>query len=274
MKKVINETQLQSIVRECVKRVLSEEKYDRRGFGVESGLHRDTGTNRDTEGYNKLGLDKRGFGRDGYGLAGWDKDGYNRKGYNKEGYNRDGFDKEGYNKEGYNRAGFNKEGYNKEGFGKTMKATIERFLENRSYGTIVPYIFCHGKKYDTMTLCKTTKPITFFDILFDIENGRLPRDIQTGNLTLPLEPFWESFKSYVKLPEEMESQMKWKKQFKKYIKSYIWEELDSAKWKYSDSMYAHYNDEHDKDYVPYDDTFIPQEPSHHLNDYGEYMGQW
>lgn len=69
---------------------LEKPKYDRHGFDQETGLHKDTGTNRDSEGYNAMGLDKQGFNRKGRGLAGYDREGYDKRGMNKDGIYRSG----------------------------------------------------------------------------------------------------------------------------------------------------------------------------------------
>lgn len=108
-KKVIklNESQLQQLIIESVKKVLNEEKYDKRGFGVESGRHRDTGKKRDPEGYDRLGFDREGY----------DREGFNQAGYNREGFNKKGFDKEGFNKEGFNNKGINRDGLSMEDMG-------------------------------------------------------------------------------------------------------------------------------------------------------------
>lgn len=112
--------------------------YNKKGFNF-SGIHRDTGTKYDPEGYDEAGYDSDGYDKDGYNKRGYDRDGYNRKGYDSEGFFRDGvnaftagrYDRWGYDKDGYNRKGFNNaaihrdtgtqydpEGYDKYGFGQ------------------------------------------------------------------------------------------------------------------------------------------------------------
>lgn len=54
-------------------------EYDENGFDPETGLHRDTKTNRDKDGYNILGINKKGFTRAGKGLSSYDSDGYEHK---------------------------------------------------------------------------------------------------------------------------------------------------------------------------------------------------
>ena len=112
----LTESDLHKIVKESVNRILKEEKHDKRGFGLESGRHKDTGTKWDKEGFNKLGLDRQGFKRDGYGLAGWNREGFNKKGFDKEGFDKEGFNKKGIDRQGFNRQGFNREGFNREGY--------------------------------------------------------------------------------------------------------------------------------------------------------------
>ena len=82
-------------------------KYHVRSFD-QYGIHRDTGTKYD---------------KDGYDIDGFDKDGYNIRGFNKydihrdtgNEYDKDGYDVDGYDKDGYNRRGFDAEGI----YGKT-----------------------------------------------------------------------------------------------------------------------------------------------------------
>ena len=87
--------------------------YNKKGFSF-SGIHKDTGTEYDQDGYNEKGYDKDGYNREGY-----DKDGYDREGYDKKGSDRRGFNREGLNifiGEKYNRLGYDKDGYDRRGF--------------------------------------------------------------------------------------------------------------------------------------------------------------
>ncbi len=67
------------------------------------------------DGYDKFGYDRNGLDKDGYDKFGYNKSGYDKDGYDKFGYNKDGFNSEGYDKDGYNERGFNKEGLNRKG---------------------------------------------------------------------------------------------------------------------------------------------------------------
>ena len=104
---VLTENKLRNIIRESIHNILLE-RYDDRGFNDKSGVHKDTRTAFDPEGYDK----------DGYDVNGYNKSGWNRKGVNKETNNRydtSGYDAKGINKSGRNKAGFDREGFNKNG---------------------------------------------------------------------------------------------------------------------------------------------------------------
>lgn len=96
-----------------------EPYYDERGFDAD-GLHVDTGTP-----YNDEGYDANGYNRDG-----WDEDGYHRETgdlFDPHGYDLDGYDEQGftavgihangtrYDDDGYDAAGYNSEGIDRYG---------------------------------------------------------------------------------------------------------------------------------------------------------------
>lgn len=96
----------------------------------EDGIHKDTGTRYNKEGFDikgtnkdtltkfdNNGFDRHGFDRHGYDKNGYDEDGFNKKGINTDTgnlYGLDSYDTFGYDKDGYNNDGFNKEGRNKD----------------------------------------------------------------------------------------------------------------------------------------------------------------
>lgn len=122
-----------------------------------NGMHEETGTKYDLEGYDvrgldKTGVDREGFDRNGLGTDYRDSEGYDVNGlrkeyregaskgymYDKDGfrwhkekglygrekwvqsteYNKDGYNRAGYNRYGYDIEGYNQEGYNREGYNR------------------------------------------------------------------------------------------------------------------------------------------------------------
>lgn len=104
-KVMLNENKIRNIIRESIRNVLLE-RYDERGFNDKSGIHRDTHSAFDPEGYDK----------DGYDVNGYNKSGWNRKGINME--TNDTYDARGYDVNGINKRGRNKDGFDREGFNK------------------------------------------------------------------------------------------------------------------------------------------------------------
>ena len=104
---------------------MSAEKYDENGFGEISGVHRDTGTGYDAEGFDCLGYNADGFNRDGLNPDGFDEDGihhqtgteFNRFGETADGsrYNSDGYDCNGCDEDGYDEDGYDSEGWDSDG---------------------------------------------------------------------------------------------------------------------------------------------------------------
>ena len=88
------------------------DSYDENGFKIKNGIHKDTKTFYDNNGYNKDGFNKNGFNKSGYDKNGYDKNGFNNDGYDKNGFNKDGYDKNGFNKNGFDINAFDKEGIN------------------------------------------------------------------------------------------------------------------------------------------------------------------
>lgn len=106
--------------------VPNDDCFDADGFHRETCLHRDTGTEYDTEGYDHNGFNADGIGRDGYDHNGFDADSIHRDTgtefspagrtvdggrYDSEGYDRHGYDRHGYNADGYDSDGYNADGY-------------------------------------------------------------------------------------------------------------------------------------------------------------------
>ncbi|MGI9255943.1 MAG: hypothetical protein ACR2PY_03310, partial [Salinispira sp.] len=93
------------------------EMYDANGFN-DAGIHQDTGTRYDPNGYDKDGYAGNSYDKDGYNAAGYDIDGYNADGYDAEGYNRNGYKADSYNAAGFNADGNHRNGtkYNPEGY--------------------------------------------------------------------------------------------------------------------------------------------------------------
>lgn len=106
--------------------------YDSRGFN-ERGIHKDTKTLFDPEGFNVNGWNGNGWNKDkiyyktgtkynkkGYDILGFNKDGYNSNGFNRNGTNIETgtkYDKRGFNIKGINASGFTKYGV----YAKTKK---------------------------------------------------------------------------------------------------------------------------------------------------------
>ncbi len=89
------------------------EMYDANGFN-DAGIHQETGTRYDPNGYDKDGYNSNGYDKDGYAGNGYDKDGYDKDGYAGNGYDEDGYDKDGYDSNGYDKDGFNAAGFDTE----------------------------------------------------------------------------------------------------------------------------------------------------------------
>jgi hypothetical protein len=80
---------------------------------------------RDSQGFDRKGLNKDGYDREGYNKDGRDRLGFDRDGNDRNGLHRDdpsryafdvnGYDKDGYSRDGYNRSGVNREGKNRDG---------------------------------------------------------------------------------------------------------------------------------------------------------------
>jgi hypothetical protein len=88
----------------------NEVLYDNYGFNDATGLHRDTGTAVDPNGFYRDGIHRTTetefspltrLTRDGYA---YDSRGYNYAGYNDEGYDREGYDSDGYDRDGLDSA--------------------------------------------------------------------------------------------------------------------------------------------------------------------------
>ena len=84
---------------------IQKEEYDKNGFHITTGLHRETGKPWNPEGYDKNG--DYYYGKEFYGEGEYDYQGYDRDGYNINGFDRDGYDKDGYDVEGWNEKGWN-----------------------------------------------------------------------------------------------------------------------------------------------------------------------
>jgi len=65
----------------------SDETAD--GFNA-NGIHKDTGTKFNLDGYDNAGFNSDGYDINGYNNLGYDVDGYNLDGYNLDGFDRDG----------------------------------------------------------------------------------------------------------------------------------------------------------------------------------------
>lgn len=129
----------------------SNNESDKEDFDA-NGIHKETGTKYDPEGYDvegfdEIGVDREGFDREGFGSDDRDRDGYDREGYDKNGRDKEGYDREGYDengrdrrdfdanginrftrtkydyagydREGYDEQGYDRQGYDKEGFDRS-----------------------------------------------------------------------------------------------------------------------------------------------------------
>jgi hypothetical protein len=103
------------------------EGYDARGFDFD-GIHRETGTEFDSEGRAQNGT---AYNHDGY-----DVDGYNRSGYNEDGYDSEGYDDRGFDCDGTHRdtgTDYDEDGYDIHG--EPREDDFDSYLD--SYGTNV-----------------------------------------------------------------------------------------------------------------------------------------
>ena len=100
-------------------------KRDKNGFD-ENGIHKDTGTAFNPDGYNRYGRDKEGYYSNGRNSLGFNKDGYNQEKFKVNEFNDDGinqftgssYDEEGFDENGIHvqtRQKFNESGINREG---------------------------------------------------------------------------------------------------------------------------------------------------------------
>lgn len=145
-----------------------EIEYDVHGFDAD-GIHRDTGTEFNPDGYDRYGYDEDGFNRDGYNEDGYDADGYDEDGWNEDGlhrdtdtefgpnrrtrdgsrYNSEGYDADGYNDEGYNEEGYGRDGYNEDGEDQYGNSRCENGDCDDDYCS------CHNSGSDNL-LCSST----------------------------------------------------------------------------------------------------------------------
>lgn len=108
---------------------MSERVYDDNGFDAE-GIHRDTGSRFNPDGYDINGRDAEGYDIDGYDADGYDlnrfdPDGihrdtgtvFNPRGRTVQGnrYDDDGYDVDGRDSSGYDRDGYDEQGYSEDG---------------------------------------------------------------------------------------------------------------------------------------------------------------
>jgi hypothetical protein len=110
-------------------------KYDDNGFDSK-GIHRDTGTEYDPNGFNVAGYDADGYDSDGFDENGLDREGYDSSGYDTDGYDRDGYDPDGFDRDGIHcdtGTRFNEDGYDCEG--NAREYSFDEELE--PYGTDV-----------------------------------------------------------------------------------------------------------------------------------------
>ena len=100
-------------------------KRDKNGFD-EIGIHKETGTAFNPDGYNRYGCDKDGYYFNGRNSLGFNKDGYNQEKFKVDGFNDEGinqftgssYDHEGFDEDGIHvrtRQKFNESGINREG---------------------------------------------------------------------------------------------------------------------------------------------------------------
>ena len=140
------------------------DKTDTKGFYIEGknrGIHKETKTKYDKDGYNYKGFNKDGYNAEGYDeegfdlqgydeegfdLQGYDKDGYNYKGFNKDGYNAEGYDEEGFDLQGYDKDGFNKGGFTRYGFNKKNEFEKNKFYKYKFEES--KFIFANRYVYD------------------------------------------------------------------------------------------------------------------------------
>lgn len=99
--------------------------YDARGFN-RAGVHRETGSRLDPDGYDVFGYDVRGFDVQGVHRAthtafdeeGFDRTGVDACGYDRAGRDADGYDRAGLDMWGRDRYGRDAQGCDARGFGR------------------------------------------------------------------------------------------------------------------------------------------------------------
>lgn len=152
-------------------------KFNDFGFDIKTGIHKDTGTKKDPNGYNMKGF-RKGRDKEGFDFGGRDKEGFDRNGWDKDGYDRNGFNRKGIDREGYNRNGFNSNGFNREGFDKNGKKLGK--------STWVSIIEDYLKQQHTIRLCtqyKTTlqgNPSVYDAVISRMKIGKHPSDDALG----------------------------------------------------------------------------------------------
>lgn len=119
----------------------NEPRFNEDGFDA-NGIHKDTGTEKDPDGYNQFGLrkeysegaskgymyDRQGFRRRETSWGRWERyDTFNKYGYDAEGYDRSGRDKDGFNREGYDKEGYNREGLDKDGYTRDYNSNFNKY---------------------------------------------------------------------------------------------------------------------------------------------------
>jgi hypothetical protein len=127
---------------------VNKTNYDSNGFGID-GLHKDTGTQFDSNGYDRDGYDEDGwdindnhkdtktkFDGNGYDRGGLDINGFNAGGNYK---NKDGqkyADDSDYGNQGYDVNGWDNKGFKADG---TYKNTGNQYANDTDYGNVVGY---------------------------------------------------------------------------------------------------------------------------------------
>ena len=115
-------------------------KYQyKNGFHKHTGIHTQTGTKIDEDGWDMDGYDLNGFDKDGYGKNGFSKNGWDKDGFDNDGWNQSGWNKSGYNKltgtlhdeDRYTKNGLDENGFNKSGFNISTGTKIDEFGWNK-----------------------------------------------------------------------------------------------------------------------------------------------
>ncbi len=127
-------------------------KIDENGFFIEGnniGIHKETKTKYDKDGFNINGWDKNGYNKitkDKFNIDGWNIDGFNAENIHRDTGTK--YDKDGWNVDGFNEKGINKKtGFNFDSFGYPMEPSYFDYHINSNELLSKPYRINYGNYY-------------------------------------------------------------------------------------------------------------------------------